>query len=75
MNLEYFMTSKLLNWRRTRRSEFVSRFKFKIVYRQGEQRQKPDAVTRMAEDIPPMGGAETTQQVMQKMENLDKKVR
>jgi hypothetical protein len=31
-NLEYFMTSKLLNQRQTRWSEFLSRFKFKIVY-------------------------------------------
>jgi hypothetical protein len=31
-NLEYFMTSKLLNWRQTRWSEFLSHFQFTIVY-------------------------------------------
>jgi hypothetical protein len=32
-NLEYFMTSKLLNRTQTRWSEFLSRFKFKIIHR------------------------------------------
>src|ERR1700737_276995 len=73
-NLEYFMTSKLLNRRQTRWSEFLSRFKFKIVYRPGKQGQKPDALTRMPGDIPPKGGAEKTQQIVLKTENLDKEV-
>ena len=73
-NLEYFMTSKLLNRRQTRWSEFLSRFKFKIVYRPGKQGQKPDALTRMPGDIPPKGGAEKTQQIVLKTENLDKRI-
>jgi hypothetical protein len=72
-NLEYFMTSNLLNWRQTRWSKFLSRFKFKLVYRPGIQGQKPDALTRMPGDIPPKGGgAEQTQQIVLKTENLDK---
>jgi hypothetical protein len=74
MNLEYFMTSKLLNRRQTRWSEFLSRFKFKIVYRPGKQGQKPDALTRMPGDIPPKGGAEKTQQIVLKTENMDERV-
>jgi hypothetical protein len=46
-NLKYFMTSKLLNRRQTRWSEFLSRFKFKIVYHPCKQGKKPDALTRM----------------------------
>jgi hypothetical protein len=46
-NLEYFMMSKLLNRRQTRWSEFLSRFKFKIVNHPGKQGQKPDTLTRM----------------------------
>jgi hypothetical protein len=72
--LKYFMMSKLLNRRQTRWSKFLSRFKFKTVYRPGKQGQKPDAVTRMQGDIPPKGGAEKTQQIMLKTENLDKEL-
>jgi hypothetical protein len=49
------MTSKILNRRLTGRSELLSRFKFEIVYQPGKQGQKPDALTRMPEDIPPKG--------------------
>ena len=35
-NLEYFMSTKLLNRRQARWSEFLSRFNFKIVYRSGK---------------------------------------
>ena len=73
-NLEYFMTSKLLNRRQTRWSEFLSCFKFKIVHRPGKQGQKPDALTRMPGDIPPKGGTEKTQQNVLKMENPDKEL-
>jgi hypothetical protein len=75
MNLEYFMTSKLFNQRQTRWFEFLSRFKFQIVYWPGKQGQKPNALTRMPGDIPPKGGAEKTQQIVLKTENLDQWVR
>ncbi|KAG0158110.1 hypothetical protein PDIDSM_5623 [Penicillium digitatum] len=45
-NLEYFTTTKLLNRRQARWSEFLSRFNFKITYRPGKQGAKPDALTR-----------------------------
>ena len=45
-NLEYFMSTKLLNRRQARWSEFLSRFDFKITYRLGKQSTKPDALTR-----------------------------
>lgn len=35
-NLEYFTTSKLLNRRQARWSEFLSRFNFRIQYRPGK---------------------------------------
>ena len=44
-NLEYFMTSKLLNRRQARWAEFLSRFNFKITYRPGKHRGMPDALT------------------------------
>jgi hypothetical protein len=50
----------------------LSRFKFKIIHRPGKQGQKPDALTRMPGDNPPKGGAEKTQQIVVKTENLDK---
>jgi hypothetical protein len=54
-NLEYFMTTKLLNRRQARWSEFLSRFDFVIVYRPGKQGGKPDALTRRSGDLPKEG--------------------
>ena len=54
-NLEYFMTSKLLNCRQARWAEFLSRFNFQITYRPGKARGKPDALTRMSGDLPEEG--------------------
>jgi hypothetical protein len=73
-NLEYLMTSKLLNRRQIRWSELLSRFKFKIVYRPEKQGQKPDALISMPGDIPPRGGAEKTKQIVLKTVNLDKRI-
>jgi hypothetical protein len=50
-------------------------FSFKIVYSPGKQGQKPDALTRMSEDIRPKGGAEKTLNIIVKTENLDKELR
>ena len=54
-NLEYFMTSKLLNRRQARWVEFLSQFNFKITYRPGKQGGKPDALIRRSGDLPEDG--------------------
>ena len=41
-NLEYFMTTKQLNWQQARWIEFLSEFNFKIMYRPGKQKKKLD---------------------------------
>jgi hypothetical protein len=51
-NLQYFCTTKQLSHRQARWSEYLSRFNFKITYRPGSQGQKPDALTRRAQDQP-----------------------
>jgi hypothetical protein len=56
-NLEYFMSTKLLNRRQTRWAEYLSRFNFKIIYRPGKAGGKPDALTRRSGDLP-QGGDE-----------------
>jgi len=54
-NLEYFMSTKLLNRRQARWSEFLSCFDFRIVYRPGKAGGKPDALTRISGDLPEEG--------------------
>ena len=54
-NLEYFMTTKILNRRQARWSEFLSRFNFKINFRTGKAGGKPDALTRRSGDLPKEG--------------------
>jgi len=72
-NLEYFMTTKLLNCRQARWSEFLSRFNFKIIYRPGKQGAKPDALTRRSEDLPKEGDERLLHQsqTVLKKENLE----
>ena len=54
-NLEYFMTTKMLNRRQARWSEFLTRYNFRIIYRPRKQGEKPDALTRRLEDLPKEG--------------------
>ena len=54
-NLEYFMSTKLLNRRQTHWAEFLSRFNFRIQYRPGKAGGKPDALTRRSGDLPREG--------------------
>ena len=54
-NLEYFMSTKSLNRRQARWSEFLSRFDFKIHYRPEKAGAKPDALTRRSGDLPREG--------------------
>ena len=51
-NLEHFMTTKQLNRRQARWAEFLSEFNFKISYRPGKEGEKPDTLTRLAQDKP-----------------------
>jgi hypothetical protein len=50
--LEYFMTTRVLNRRQARWSEFLSEFQFKIEYRPGRQGANPDSLTRRPGDKP-----------------------
>ena len=71
-NLEYFMTSKLLNRRQARWAEFLSRFNFKITYRLGKHGGKPDALTRRSGDLPEEGDENfQNRSSVLKPENLD----
>jgi hypothetical protein len=54
-NLEYFTTTKLLNRRQARWSQFLSQFNFKIVYRPSTVGSKPDALTHRSGDLPKAG--------------------
>ena len=55
-NLEYFTTTKSLNQRQVRWSEFLSRFNFRIIYRPGSRATRPDALSRKKEDRPQHAG-------------------
>lgn len=46
-NLQYFMTTKLLNQRQARWAEFLSRFNFTIKYQSGKKADRPDALSRL----------------------------
>jgi hypothetical protein len=54
-NLQWFMSTKQLNQRQTRWSEFLSQFHFQIQYRPGLQGTKPDSLTRRTGDVPQEG--------------------
>jgi hypothetical protein len=54
-NLEYFMTTKLLNRRQARWSQFLSQFNFKIIYHPGTASGKLDTLTRRSGDLPKVG--------------------
>ena len=49
-NLEYFTTTKSLNQRQMRWSEFLSGFNFKIIHRPCSKATRPDALSRKAKD-------------------------
>lgn len=72
-NLQYFMTTKRLNRRQARWSEFLSRFNFRLIYRPGAQGGKPDALTRRSSDQPQGEDDERQKpqrQTVLKLENL-----
>jgi hypothetical protein len=49
------MSTKLLNQQQTRWVEYLSHFNFKIVYRPGKARAKPDSLTHRSRDLPQGG--------------------
>ena len=51
-NLEHFMTTKQLNRRQARWAKFLSEFSFRITYRPGKEGEKPDTLTRLAQNRP-----------------------
>ena len=71
-NLEYFTTTKLLNPRQMRWSQFLSQFSFKIVYRPGKAGGKPDALTRRSGYLPKEGDERLAhnEQVLLKLEHI-----
>jgi hypothetical protein len=71
-NLEYFMSTKLLNCHQTRWAEYLSHFNFNIVYHLGKVGRKPDALTHRSGDLP-QGGDECLieqQKAVLKLQNL-----
>jgi hypothetical protein len=46
------MATKQLTRRQARWAESLSEFNFKIMYRPGEQGQKPDSLTHRSQDLP-----------------------
>jgi hypothetical protein len=56
-NLEYFSTTKLLNRRQARWSEYLSQFNLIIRFRPGKLGTKPDALTRRWDVYPKEGGS------------------
>lgn len=51
-NLEYFFTAKRLNERQMRWQLLLSRYNFKLIYRQGSKNQRADALSRRQQDLP-----------------------
>jgi RNase H-like domain found in reverse transcriptase len=76
-NLEYFMSTKLINRRQARWSEVLSRFDFHITFRPGTAGGKPDALTRRSGDLPQAGDARLAHQsqVILKSHNLAPEIR
>jgi hypothetical protein len=55
-NLEYFMTTKVLNRRQARWAQELAGVDFKIYYRKGTSNGKPDTLSRCPEYHPEKGG-------------------
>jgi hypothetical protein len=70
-NLEYFTTTKLLNQRQDRWSQFLSQFNFEIVYRPCTAGGKPDALTCRSGYLPKAGDDRSLEnQTIIKPENI-----
>jgi len=62
-NLVTCMTTKELNERQARWMQELSQYNFKIEYRAGKERGKPDALTRREGDLPTAGDKRLTRNV------------
>lgn len=51
-NLKYFMTSRKLTERHVRWSQTLSQFNFHLKFRAGRQGDRPDSLSRRAQDLP-----------------------
>jgi predicted aspartyl protease/transposase InsO family protein len=51
-NLRYFFTTRSLNERQVRWSEFLSRYSFQLQFRPGKKATRPDALSRRNQDMP-----------------------
>src|SRR5436190_23474007 len=49
-NLEYFTSTKVLNQRQVRWSEFLAQYNFRIIYRPESKAVRPDALSRRSHD-------------------------
>ena len=72
-NLEYFISSKFLNRRQARWSEFFSKSNFKIIYRPSSLNNKTDVFTRQSGNIFKKGDnrRQFQWQTVLKKDNLD----
>ena len=51
-NLKYFMTTQNLTERQIRWSQLMAEFNFSINFRAGKKAERPDALSRRAQDVP-----------------------
>jgi hypothetical protein len=61
-NLEYLMSTKMLNRRQARWSEFLSSYDFRMTFRTGKSGGKADSLTHRSEDLPEVGDERLTHQ-------------
>jgi hypothetical protein len=75
-NLEYFMSTKLLNCCQTCWAKYLSRFNFKIIYHPGKAGRKLDTPTCRSEDLPEGGDGYLVKQqkAVLKLHNLPNKL-
>lgn len=55
INLRYFLSSKKLTESQIRWAEFISRFRYKLVYRKGSENERADSISPRDQDKPKEG--------------------
>ena len=63
-NLQYFLTTKVWNPRQITWAQWLANFNFKIVYRPGSRRGKPDALSMWPEYLPEEGATHREQSIL-----------